>query len=172
VRTLIAPLALLSLACVTPGGVTLDAYRGALLTHFGGIPEGSRICGWLTNQSGHPVAWVRLRLVATTGPEGDRERNTSTWLLADTLAPGERAAFELPDPPLADAIQLRVTQSGQSADPARAGRRARRIPDCSEPWMQALLAAESESRPTADLASTPLDRPDAPVPADLLAEQP
>ncbi len=171
-RLVALALALLTVSCVSPAGVTLDAYQGALLTHFGGIPEGNRICGWLTNRGSEPVAWVRIRLVSSSGTPGERERFTSSWIYAEPLAPGESAAFELPDPPLADAIDLRVTHSGRDLARARSGRKASRADDCSEPWLHALLAADSEARPTADLGLIPLDRPGASAPADLLAEQP
>jgi hypothetical protein len=152
--------------------VTLDAYQGALLTHFGGIPEGSRVCGWLTNRGTRPVAWVRLRLRSTTGAGDQRIQLASHWIFREPIAPGETVAFALEEPPVAEGIQLGVAQTGREGSRVRSGRTAARAKDCSRPWLDALLAADSESRPTADLGSIPLERPGAEVPANLLAVEP
>jgi hypothetical protein len=133
-------LALVTLGCAAGAGprATLDGYRGAWTTHFGGVPDRAGICAVVTNRGATPIDWVRLRLrsFSSLGPEDGRW--TSYWVLRETLMPGESAAFALENPPVADEIELDLRDEGSRATAAR-GRRAYRVGACNESALRAEL---------------------------------
>jgi len=158
------PLLLLASVCVTScasSRVTLDDYAGVYSTHFKGRPDQGRICAVLANHGSEPVGWVRLRLVARSelGPEPTRRR--SVWTYPQVIAPGERVAVELENPPIAQDIRLSVQRFPGTGRPLP-GRRLRASEHCSEQTLADALEHESRER-TAAVEIRRSSRPAQPV---------
>ena len=118
------------LACQTDS-VTLDEYRGAYSTHFGGIPDRTAVCARLTNRSAARVGWVRLRLHSTSRLGERPARLRSDWVYDGGIESGETVALAFADPPSAEQIGLALRSTG-SGSPARGGRSLVRVATCSE----------------------------------------
>ncbi len=148
-RALLLVTVLAVAGCAVPS-VTLDDYRGVATTHFGGIPDQSRVCAVVTNRGDVAVDWVRLRLRAWGGA-GERGRSfTSHWLYGEGLEPGESVAVELMEPPYAAQIELSVRGSGRGQR-TRRGRPVQRTAECSEAALVAASQLASSDRPSADI---------------------
>ena len=133
--------------------VSLDRVEGVYATHFDGIPDRSRVCAVLTNRGTEPVQWVRLRLLSYA--DAGARRQVSHWVAREPLAPGESAAVELIDPPVAREAELSVQSAGRAAN-APFGRTARRSPACSEAELLATAHAESSQRTADGIEIVPL----------------
>lgn len=116
-------------ACQTQS-VTLDEYRGAYSTHFGGIPDRTAVCARLHNRGAERVGWVRLRLRSTSTLGERPARLRSDWIYSGGIEPGETLSLAFADPPSAERIDLTLRSSG-SGRPARGGRPLVRVATCS-----------------------------------------
>ena len=137
-----------TLGCASPP-IELDSYNGVYSTHFGGIPDKSRVCAVLVNRRDHPVEWVSLRLKSYSRSGARPTRWRTLWLYRGELRPGEAVAVELSDPPIADEIVLTVQRwgSGDSLPPGRLAGAAR---SCNEADLISALEDESAARGVVD----------------------
>ena len=88
------------------------------------------------------------------GESERRGRLVSHWVLRESLAPGESAAIELEDPPVAQQVTLSVQRAGTSQSPV--GRPARRSEICSQAALVAAAEAASAGRTAEGIEIRPL----------------
>ena len=129
--------------------IELDDYSGVYSTHFGGIPDQSRVCAVIVNRKEHSVDWVSLRLRSYSRSSSRPSRWLTAWVYQGELRPGESVAVELPDPPIADEIALVVHRSGRGAS-LPAGRVVGAAASCSQTGLTAALQRESAERGAVD----------------------
>ncbi len=162
---LMLPLLIL-LGCAT-SAVTLDDTVGVYQTHFDNLPDEARICAVLSNRGERTISWVRLRLRAHSDFEGRKGRFTSHWVYAAALAPGERVAVALENPPAAPEIELTLAGSGRGRVPH--GRSLRPTPECSEAALTLIANAAREERLADGLELRSVIVRDRPTPTGMIA---
>jgi hypothetical protein len=156
--------------------VSLDRFRGMYVTHFEGIPDRAAVCATLTNRGETEIEWVALRLNAYTAHSADAEpapeptRWTSSWVYPRRLGPGESQAIRLPNPPVAEQMELTVSRSGRGPVPPRA-RRAIPSERCSEAGLERTLRDEDADRTAPNIELRPIERHDDPANDPLVAAQ-
>ena len=135
----------LALASCASAPISLDHVAGVYTTHFDGIPDQSRVCAVLTNRGASAVSWVRLRMVGYSDLDERRGRLVSHWVLAEPLAPGQSATFELLDPPVVREVELSVQRTGTGGQ-APVGRPVQRTESCDTDALQAAVEADQAGR--------------------------
>lgn len=147
--------------------VSLDLFRGMYVTHFEGIPDRAAVCATLTNRSETEIEWVALRLNAFSGPAEAPTRWTSSWVYPRRLGPGESQAIRLPNPPVAEQMELSVSRSGRGPAPPRA-RRAVPSQRCSQARLEQGLRDEDTGRTAPNIELRAIKRLDDPENEPLL----
>lgn len=168
-RLVLPLLALLALACASPG-VGLERYHGAYTTHFDGVPDQAAVCAVISNSGAEPVDWVRLRLRAYSHLGERPARWTSHWIWRGQLAPGGSAVIALVDPPVAEELELVIRASGRGEARGR-GRRVARASRCSEEQLVEQLGTELAQRTAAGIELHTAARRGDPESAVLLADE-
>lgn len=154
------------LGCAT-SAVTLDDTRGIHATHFGGLPDETRICAVLTNRGESTLGWLRLRLRAHSDFQGRRGRFTSHWVWNAPLAPGQSVALALENPPAAPEIELTLVGSGSGRPPR--GRPLHATAECSEAALTDVANAAREQREASGLELRSVIVRGRPDPSGLIA---